>query len=1440
MGLFDVFKKPQVVNNEDNLNKPKVEQDGLSVNDNEAQEGGLAERVDRLGGRIMDEAQLEGENSGKLVELVGDGEDASFLKRLQDTYEVLNHRFENTTNRIGSSLDRAEEKVSQKWAGRALLGLKNIAAIPLQFTSDVIMAGVKSVKNKMTANELSGLLSGEEGPEKLFELMGIDRQSEEGQVIKELLRDEKKKDLALDCIAKSLGRSSQVALTKKTKFTDYLSMDNPEIPKDGQEARTRLEIIYLKNKINPQDHGACQVFEAELQLKDPAKYAELKALNEAVIEIGKKDQPGKTGPWDFSGQGTSLMQKANIALMSAKNGMLWHMLKDPREIAGLATCTINGEYIHNLASFDLNETLKSGKTQDAMMRDLLLLQNIDKFEEPMQKQIEASMKVAGNRTSLLKDQASAGGFTLKNYGKKQLDTMAYLTMRATGGIAMDMFKYATGKHKESVLAAEVGNSGLAEEYTRLLSGLEKTLSDPKEQKRQSMDSANEFGFRLMNLDKGGAVIAVKDLVDKLLIKNSQGGKAQEEELAFLEKMSGFVEYQMSKGRVDIGQVNQVKQLVGRYKMESRSVATLGEDKLTALKEAGYNPSSYASKKTGDWLKDFFIKDEKHAAFVNRNSGNIIFDYLGYQADRFASLGSHQGVEFGGAIALEHYMLENVSGVTTALLNEMPGVGGVMGDMYSAAKAATMTAGKVMSFDFLTGEPLGKPHAIDKSVAPGASQLEALKSQIGQAELFKNLNTAINGEAIVEQINKARESNDQMSEMMVKEVGSFLQAQIPGLTAALAGGAAIMILKNPALLMKTLQGANIKNLGKLLDNPALRSVLPLADDVAIMGFGSTKSAFAAEVDTSKIGKEKVVQSSTSSAKIKANTNPGVTYENFKDRAANPHVETVYNDFSASSQKLAKEQTPVGAEAKAEKSAPDKAQEEVDSGYKINSNFKVTLGKDGVMPHLERMFTMLSLNNSEMKIGKDGQPALNDKVATKALNVAANLVKLAEGKNVASFKADAFKKACTYNAKTGEVDVVDYAALNEIIEKLNDRAEKAWESGELKDVSGAAGRIGDIRGETWLKIGHADGLKDGFVDVDENGKEIAGSKESGVIDGHETLEKDDIAKFQKHEHKVVKKDKVKVESKVSVVDPKPADKKMETPETKNTDDSIIELNDEEYKAFESMKGDEEKLAANDIREAVDTDFSASTDVNIDKIKDMKVSDVLAPDGKNRIVSKLKGPYDDESRANQNTDRQAEGTIKLAQKALEYIDPEEGEKMDSFTKRYQEQKTIEVIGQVQNLGIDGVKVPIKDQVKVLRTYGKTFEQLKDHDHKINLMKVLNNPQDLVAIKELVHWDKLGKDNPDFSAIKFGSLKDGNVEYEFVTKNNMVNVDFHINKDGSLDVDGFGSNNWGLDNAEKGEYKGKKLVTDANLDEAIKFTFQESTGKHRAIDEKEFATKS
>jgi hypothetical protein len=255
---------------------------------------------------------------------------------------------------------------------------------------------------------------------------------------------------------------------------------------------------------------------------------------------------------------------------------------------------------------------------------------------------------------------------------------------------------------------------------------------------------------------------------------------------------------------------------------------------------------------------------------------------------------------------------------------------------------------------------------------------------------------------------------------------------------------------------------------------------------------------------------------------------------------------------------------------------------------------------------------------------------------------------------------------------------------------------------------------------------------------------------------------------------------------------------------------------------------------LREAINHDFTASTGKNIDMVKAMDAGVVLSPNGEEKIISRLNEYSVSDSTDNQDARLQAREIVKLAREAQSKIgDQKEGETVNEFLRRFSEEKTLLAIKQCEKIAIDKTQVPIKDQVRVLRDYGKAFEQVKEYDHKLGLMKVLDNPNDKEALKKLTHFDKIGKDNPDFKDVRAERMRDGNLKIVFVTKGFIPNADMFITKTGKIFVDGLGSNDWGSKNEPK-------ALTDAHLNEGLKFMYQNGTGAHRTIDESEFAMKA
>ena len=165
--------------------------------------------------------------------------------------------------------------------------------------------------------------------------------------------------------------------------------------------------------------------------------------------------------------------------------------------------------------------------------------------------------------------------------------------------------------------------------------------------------------------------------------------------------------------------------------------------------------------------------------------------------------------------------------------------------------------------------------------------------------------------------------------------------------------------------------------------------------------------------------------------------------------------------------------------------------------IRENFSFELGKNGVPGQLERVFNEISLDHMEL----GHTPILNEEAATKSLNVAANLVKLAEGHNVLGVSAD--HCGFEYDSAKGILKITNHAEFNKNLEILEKHSNILWKSGGLK---GALGEIDNIKPGTWLHIAHADGL-DKVHDI-ASGQEVS----TGIV-GHDNLDQNNITNFQK---------------------------------------------------------------------------------------------------------------------------------------------------------------------------------------------------------------------------------------------------------------------------------------------------------------------------------------
>ncbi len=165
--------------------------------------------------------------------------------------------------------------------------------------------------------------------------------------------------------------------------------------------------------------------------------------------------------------------------------------------------------------------------------------------------------------------------------------------------------------------------------------------------------------------------------------------------------------------------------------------------------------------------------------------------------------------------------------------------------------------------------------------------------------------------------------------------------------------------------------------------------------------------------------------------------------------------------------------------------------------ITQDFSVILGKNGVPVQLERVFHEIAMDH--MQVPND---LLNEEIGAKSLNVAANLVKLSEGRNVLGASTSAFKDSFSFDKSTGILKIVDHTKFNNLMNVLEKHSEELWKGNKL---GGATGELSNIKTDTWLKIAHADDIEKA---IGADGKEFATG-----IHGHDDITKEKITDFHR---------------------------------------------------------------------------------------------------------------------------------------------------------------------------------------------------------------------------------------------------------------------------------------------------------------------------------------
>ncbi len=167
--------------------------------------------------------------------------------------------------------------------------------------------------------------------------------------------------------------------------------------------------------------------------------------------------------------------------------------------------------------------------------------------------------------------------------------------------------------------------------------------------------------------------------------------------------------------------------------------------------------------------------------------------------------------------------------------------------------------------------------------------------------------------------------------------------------------------------------------------------------------------------------------------------------------------------------------------------------------------------------------------------------------KSLNMAANLVRLAEGRGVIDISPDDIEKIFTFNSETNVLEIKDYSKFNELLTTLKDNSDNLWERGVLQ--KGAAAYLDNIRPGAWQQIIEAEGLKEvGEIETGIQGHEIDSSQITDFSKDPTVLEAEEAMKA------VSEVETVSEPESETAITPEPS-----SPEITNETETVLEPNE-----------------------------------------------------------------------------------------------------------------------------------------------------------------------------------------------------------------------------------------------------------------------------------------
>jgi len=273
-------------------------------------------------------------------------------------------------------------------------------------------------------------------------------------------------------------------------------------------------------------------------------------------------------------------------------------------------------------------------------------------------------------------------------------------------------------------------------------------------------------------------------------------------------------------------------MVLQYKVEASKHASVDSNTLNILDKQDYDASSFACVKSGKYWADLWAESKKyyqvktgdisredykayreavkrHSVFVNRNYSNLLAASIGHQADKTASMGyggEFGGPSVGGAIALEHHLLEKIGSGTAVMLHNIPGIGEKAGDFYETAKfgteMATNVASKMADMNYLTGGLISNSRASEltqEELRQESEKLEQVNEESMLGRLADSVAESLNIKEFLEQVNEKQIESERISAQAMEDITKFMEEHRAIILALTAGAGVAMLLKNTNFL-----------------------------------------------------------------------------------------------------------------------------------------------------------------------------------------------------------------------------------------------------------------------------------------------------------------------------------------------------------------------------------------------------------------------------------------------------------------------------------------------------------------------------------------------------------------------------------------------------------------------------------------------------------------